>query len=235
MHFELSQLTHEEASRRRHRVIRMVLLFTLPAAFTMADLHWRTGYDLWKVAHLLLFTLLLILIALGASQSLIGYLLHRRGGDPCRIADTLDESDLERPVTARTAVVMPIFNEEVARVIEGIRAVYLSAERTGRLAECDFFLLSDSNDPNCWIAEEAAWLALTRELGASGRIFYRKRRMGINKKSGNIADFCRRWGGHYRYMVVLDADSIMTGEAIAKLVRMMERNPGVGLIQSVPL
>ncbi len=43
-----------------------------------------------------------------------------------------------------------------------------------------------------------------------GRIFYRWRQHRIKRKSGNIADFCRRWGRNYRYMVVLDADSVMT-------------------------
>ena len=106
---------------------------------------------------------------------------------------------------------------------------------TGQLADCDFYLLSDSSDTNHWIEEEAEWLSLVEKLGAHGRLFYRKRRMGINKKAGNVADFCRRWGSRYRYMVVLDADSIISGEAVAKLVRLMERNPRVGLIQAVPM
>jgi membrane glycosyltransferase len=235
VHFDPSQLTSEEASRRRHAIITIMLLIAGPAVLTMADLHWRTGYDSLKILHLVLFTLLFVLIALGATQSLVGFCLRRKGGDTCRIADTLDPTDLDQPVSARTAVVMPICNEEVGRVIEGVRAIYESVERTGKMGDCDFFILSDSTDSNCWIAEEAAWLALTRELGAHGRIFYRKRRQGINKKSGNLADFCRRWGKLYRYMVVLDADSIMTGDAILRLVQLMERNHRVGIIQGVPL
>jgi membrane glycosyltransferase len=235
VHFDPSKLSPAEASRRRHALITIMLLLAAPAVVTIADLHWRTGYDVWKALHLVLFALLFVLIALGAAQSIVGYWLRRKGGDPCRIANTLEPEDLELPISARTAVVMPICNEEVSRVIEGVRAIYQSLHRTGRMPECDFFILSDSTDPNCWVAEEAAWLALTRELGAQGRIFYRKRRMGINKKSGNLADFCRRWGKLYRYMVVLDADSIMTGAAIVRLVQLMERNPRVGIIQGVPL
>ena len=120
-------------------------------------------------------------------------------------------------------------------MIAGLRVMYESVLRTGKLPECDFFLLSDSNDPNRWIEEEAAWLALTQQLGAQGRIFYRKRRSGINKKAGNLADFCRRWGSSYKYMVVLDADSLMTGDAIVRLAQLMERNHHVGIIQGVPL
>jgi membrane glycosyltransferase len=231
--FDPSALGQEEAARRRHRMLTLLLVLTGPGVLVMADLHWRTGFDFWKVLHLLVFTLLFLLVALGAAQSLVGFALRRRGGDACRISGSLPPDDGGR-IAAPTAVVMPICNEEVGRVMAGIRSTYESIQQAGRLRECHFFILSDSTNPNHWIAEEAAWLALTRELNAHGRIFYRRRKVGINKKAGNLADFCRRWGRLYRYMVVLDADSIMTGAAIVRLVRLMERNRRVGIIQGVP-
>lgn len=232
--FDPAALEPREASRRRNRMIGLVALLALPPILAMADLHARSGFDTWKLLHLILFSVLFSLVALGAAQALIGFFVRRRGVDACRIEASLDPADNDRVLHARTAVVMPICNEDVPRVIEGLRVMYESLEKTGKLTHCDFFLLSDSNDPNRWIEEEAMWLALTQELGAHGRIFYRKRRVGINKKAGNLADFCRRWAKHYRYMVVLDADSVMTGEAIVSLVRLMEKNQQVGIIQGVP-
>ncbi|MBL9187868.1 MAG: glucans biosynthesis glucosyltransferase MdoH [Opitutaceae bacterium] len=232
--FNPADLDPREATRRRHRLIALVVLIAGPGVLMLADLHWRTGFNGWKAFHLVLFVMLFLLITLGAAQALVGYWLRRRGGDPCQITASLTDDERVQPVLARTAVVMPVCNEEVGRVIEALRVMYESVGRTGKLPDCDFFLLSDSTDPNRWIEEEAAWLALTQRLGAQGRIFYRKRRVGINKKAGNLADFCRRWGSHYRYMVVLDADSIMTGEAIVRLAQLMERNPRVGIIQGVP-
>jgi membrane glycosyltransferase len=233
--FDPAHLDPKEATRRRNRFVALVLLLAAPAWLTMADLHWRTGYDAWKGAHLFLFVVLFGLVALGTAQALIGFFLRHRGGDSIGIENSLDPADDEAIVPVRTAVVMPVCNEEVGRIIEGLRVTYESIARTGQLPDCDFFLLSDSTDPNRWIEEEAAWLVLTQQLGAHGRIFYRKRRLGTNKKSGNLADFCRRWGKNYRYMVVLDADSIMTGDAVVRLVRLMERNRRVGIIQGVPM
>jgi membrane glycosyltransferase len=233
--FDPAKLQPETASRRRYLIATLILVLAGPAILTMADLHWRTGFDLWKVLHLVLFAVLFVLVALGAAQALVGFVVRKRGGDPFQIMDTLDSEEAEGAISARTAIVMPICNEDVGRVIDGLRTIYESLSSESRLPPCDFFLLSDSTDPNHWIAEEAAWLALTSRLGAHGRIFYRKRRLGINKKAGNLADFCRRWGKLYRYMVVLDADSVMTGEAIVGLVRLMERNRRVGIIQAVPL
>ncbi|MDB6167388.1 MAG: glucosyl transferase family 2, partial [Verrucomicrobia bacterium] len=219
---------------RRAMVAVTMIVLTVPAVVLMGDLHWRTGFDGWKVAHLVIFALLFNLLALGALQALVGFLLRRQGGDGCRIAASVDWAADVEPLRARTAIVMPICNEDSTRVMEGVRAIFSSIAAEARLDHFDFFVLSDTSDPNHWVAEEAAWATVTRELGAEGRLFYRKRRVNTNKKVGNIADFCRRWGGNYRYMVVLDADSLITGETVGRLVRMMERNPGVGLIQSVP-
>ncbi|STE86909.1 glucosyltransferase MdoH [Escherichia coli] len=79
-----------------------------------------------------------------------------------------------------------------------------------------------------------AWMELIAEVGGEGQIFYRRRRRRVKRKSGNIDDFCRRWGSQYSYMVVLDADSVMTGDCLCGLVRLMEANPNAGIIQSSP-
>ena len=134
-----------------------------------------------------------------------------RGGDSSRI---IGFGARRRALQlASTAIVMPIFNEDVSRVFEGLRVVIKSVQNIEGHDNFDFFILSDSNQPNQWIREEVAWVELCKQVGGFGKIFYRKRRQSINKKAGNVADFLRRWGKNYRYMVVLDADSIMTGEA----------------------
>lgn len=222
---------------RRAWLAALVLSLVVPATYLLADLHWRTGFTGWKFVHLVVFVLLFGLVAFGAAQAVLGFCWRRRaGGDPWRIEHTLSADDQAAPLPAEavTAIVLPIYNEDPSRVLEGLRAIYESVESTGQLAAFEFFILSDSTDPNRWIEEESAWAALTKQLGARGRLFYRRRRLNTNKKAGNLADFCRRWGRRYRYMLVLDADSIMTGETIVTLVRLMERNPGTGIIQTVP-
>jgi membrane glycosyltransferase len=130
---------------------------------------------------------------------------------------------------------MPICEEPVDRVFAGLRAIYASLERTGEHAPFDFFILSDSSNPDTWVREEEAWAAWCREVGGFGRIFYRRRRVRLERKSGNVADFLRRWGRQYRYMVMLDADSIMSGQTLLRLVQMMERHPDAGMIQTAPV
>ena len=76
---------------------------------------------------------------------------------------------------------------------------------------------------------------MVRALDGKGRIFYRNRPENTSRKSGNLEDFCTRWGGRYRYMIVLDADSIMKGETLVEMVRIMERHPRVALLQTPPV
>ena len=232
-HFTVEQVDKSRVSRRRATFFTLVFLLTSVAAWFMADLLWRGPVDAVGVLVLVLFTILFAHIASGFCTALLGlYVLNR--GDGTRISRSIEGESLEELPLGSTAIVMPVFNEDSSRIFEGLRVIYRSLEHTGRLAEFDFFILSDSNDPNKWIQEEIAWYELCRQLNGFGRIFYRKRRISINKKSGNVGDFLRRWGQSYRYMVVLDADSIMTGEAIVKMVAMMERNPSVGILQSAP-
>ncbi len=132
------------------------------------------------------------------------------------------------------AVVVPIYNEDAARVCEGLRATYASVERTGHLERFDFFLLSDSTNPDKWVEEERRWCELLGELDALGRIYYRRRTVNEGKKSGNVRDFLNTWGKRYRYFVVLDADSVMRGDTLVDLVKLMEAHPNVGLIQTLP-
>jgi membrane glycosyltransferase len=122
----------------------------------------------------------------------------------------------------------------VQRVFAGLQAMYRALDRAGALGSFDFFVLSDTRTAGTGVDEESAWLRWCLAGNGFGRIFYRRRRARVARKSGNVADFCRRWGRQYRYMIMLDADSIMTGSALTRLVRMMEANPRVGMIQTAP-
>lgn len=229
-------LTDAMDARRlgRRRLLFFTSIFALTALATwfMADLLWRGGLSGVEIALLVLFVILFAHVAAGFCTAFVGFYVMNRGGDSSSIMRTLPPGD-DVPL-ASTAVVMPVFNEDVSRVFEGLRVVYRSLQETRRLEHFDFFVLSDSNQPNQWLQEEVAWLELCKQVGGFGKIFYRKRRQSINKKAGNVADFLRRWGRRYRYMIVLDADSIMTGRALVQLVALMERNPHVGIIQTAP-
>jgi membrane glycosyltransferase len=134
----------------------------------------------------------------------------------------------------RTAIVMPIYNEAPARVFATLQAIFEEVQATGHGAAFDWFFLSDTTNPEIFIAEERAFIAMRQRLGPTARIFYRHRPKNLARKAGNIADFVARWGGRYDHMVVLDADSVMTGAAVIGLAAAMEADPDAGIIQTLP-
>ncbi|HEY0179791.1 MAG TPA: glucans biosynthesis glucosyltransferase MdoH [Dokdonella sp.] len=223
---------HRAAAVRRSLLLGMVLVQSYFATSAMVGVLPYHGTKPIEIAVLVLFAILICWISAGFWTALAGFVLLVLGRDRYAIsAKHLAHAPL--PADARTAIVMPICNENVARVFAGLRATYASLAQTTELERFDFFVLSDSNDPDIRVAEREAWLDLCRAVGF-GRVFYRLRQLRIKRKSGNIADFCRRWGKSYRYMIVLDADSVMSGGCLVELVRMMEANPNAGIVQTAP-
>ena len=221
---------------RLRRMILGVLVFipSIVASGFMINVLPHQGGTWLEVAIVLFFGALFGWISIGFWTATLGFfrLVTRRD----RFAITnLGDADLGpfQP-EGRTAVVMPICEEPVERVFAGLRAIYESLERTGGLAHFDFFVLSDSYDPSTYAREEDAWARWCRSIGRLDRVFYRRRRARLRRKSGNVADFCRRWGKQYRYMIMLDADSIMSGEALVRMVQMMDTHHNVGMIQTAP-
>jgi membrane glycosyltransferase len=135
----------------------------------------------------------------------------------------------------RTAIVMPIYNEAPARVFAALEAMIEEVGASGLGHAFEWFFLSDTTDPEIFVAEEQAFLAMRERLGQSCRLYYRHRPKNLNRKSGNIEEFVTRWGGRYPHMVVLDADSLMTGNTIIALAAAMEADPDAGIIQTLPL
>ncbi len=130
---------------------------------------------------------------------------------------------------------MPTYNEDPRRLLAGLQAIYESVAATGQLDRFDFFVLSDTRREDIAGAEEQVFAEL-RERVPDGRVrlFYRRRGDNSGRKAGNIADWVRRFGGAYPQMLILDADSLMTGDSIVRLVAGMEHNADVGLIQTLP-
>ncbi len=220
---------------RRSLFFGLFLLLIGVGSWLMLEALGGPGFGVRRLLLLGLFVLLFSQIVFGGCLALFGFLEWVRGGDAWEASRLFPGTGSgAEPALPATAVVMPICNEPVARVFGALRNMWRSLAATGRAGGFDFFVLSDSKSPEVWAAEEQAWASLCREEGAFGRIFYRKRRLSTHGKSGNIADFCRRWGSRYRYMVILDADSVLSGNLLVWMVEAMEANPKAGIIQTMP-
>ncbi len=211
----------EDSAARRWLYLFLVLASTVAAVTEMTGIFQVDGFTWREIVILVLFGILFAWIASSFWLAAFGAFAR---------FTKIDLLPLKPPSgisAARTAILMPVYNEDVARVFAGVRAIW---ESSG--PDFDFYILSDSTNPANWVAEELQWHRLKQELGETAHIFYRHRAKNIGRKAGNIQDFCENWGQLYDYMVILDADSLMTGAALRKLVGLMDANPRAALIQA---
>lgn len=173
---------------------------------------------------LVLFSINFTWIAFSFSQALLGFLVLLK-------PRLIKQREMEPPF--KTAILLPVYNEDPVRVRAAIAAMRsdLLAKAPGRFA---FFILSDTNRADAWIAEEHAFMDLVDNSDTGCPVYYRRRHQNKERKAGNIGDWVHRWGGDYGAMVVLDADSIMSAESVVTLSRRLAASPGVGLIQTLP-
>jgi len=223
------------ADRRRLVLVLLTLASTGLASFLFAEAHPDTGSAWLHWGQVALFAILSAWVVTGFVTALMGFWVTLFG-DAHSLSGRRARHQAIAP-GARTAIIMPICNEDVATVFAGLRATCESVAATGHAPVFDVFVLSDSSDPATIAAEKAAWATLRAALATHPKqpqieVYYRLRKRRTHRKSGNVADFCRRWGRDYRYMVVLDADSVMSGDCIVTLVKLMEANPRAGILQT---
>ena len=196
---------------RRFLLIAGALLIAITGGFEMLRAAALGGFAFGELLIAALFVLLFAWIGLGFLTAFAGFVRLIVGTrDFDLVAETASEG--------RTAILVPVYNEDVLAVFARIRAMALSLAREGRARDFDIFVLSDSGVEN-GRAEYAAFLSLRPALAP--RLFYRRREQNIERKPGNIADWVRRFGGAYDYMLVLDADSLMDGRTMARMAATM--------------
>jgi membrane glycosyltransferase len=218
---------------------RRLLIFALCAASwcglgTLAARTLGGGWLSLQTLVLVLFLLGLPWTLLNLWNAIIGFAILRFSRDATAFTNpVLARMAVPTPLTTRTAICLAIRHEAVqpvfsclARLIEDLRA-------TGETAAFAVHILSDSANPAIVAAEQAAAEALRRRFGGEGFLYYRRRQINAGFKAGNLRDFAVCDGSNYDYMLVLDADSVMSAAAILRLVRVMQANPQLGILQTL--
>lgn len=215
---------------RRGALALLVLASTGIATWLMSQIIAANGLGVVGCAAVVVFALNFGWLATSFWTAVLGLAVRLAGGDPIRLAATNG-----RALFGRTAVVMPIYNEELRRVSAGLSAVLAGLTETGEAAQFDLFVLSDTPNATAGAAEQVMVETLRRQHPSGPQVYYRRRLKNVSRKSGNIEDFIRHWGASYRYMVVLDADSVMSGNTLVTLARLMDAHPEVGIVQTPSL
>jgi membrane glycosyltransferase len=221
--------------RRRLIVAGLNIVTYLALLVWLAQILGTSGWSAIDVAIFVCFAVAAPWSVLGVWNSLIGlWLLHGAGDARAKVAPFAAAGDSDAPILGRTAVLLTVRNEDPARAFARIAAVKASLDATGHGAAFSYFVLSDTNDLEVAHAEEAAFAAWRARAGVDAtRVFYRRRLTNEGYKAGNVRDFCERWGADYEFMLPLDADSLMSGRTILRMVRIAQAWPRLGILQSL--
>ncbi len=212
------------------------------AVSAMATLLAADGMSLLDAAMVLCFALSIPMVVLGFWNALIGAAILLFARNPLAVVAPFAARRAPTRATSRaqgaraqgkTAIVMPVFNEDPDRVFRHLRHVLDSLDLAGQAEGYEVFLLSDSNRPEIVAAEQYGIAQWRREDHRPARLHYRRRDENTGFKAGNLWDFVERWGDGFDYMVVLDADSVMSGARVAEMVGLMDANPRIGILQSL--
>jgi membrane glycosyltransferase len=224
------------ASLRRRRT----LFATLVAATGVAVFAALTavlggdGLSALDLAMLAAFAVTLPWTVVGFWNAVVGFAILRLARSPVHHVAPLAALDgPSTPPRGRTAIVVPIYNEDPRMVVRHVEATMDDLAAAGPLDGFELFVLSDTQHPATIRAESAAIAALRARCAWPERFHYRRRRHNTGYKTGNLWDFVDRHGHRFDHMLVLDADSVMSGAAIHRLVRVMEANPRLGILQTL--
>ncbi len=222
---ESGRLETERLSVRRRLMLVLVLASVVGLVATMARVLGADGLSAADIGMLICFAFTTPWVVIGFFNAVIGFLLRTVAGGPSAgIADTA-------PITRRVAVVMPAHNERPERVFRHLATVYQSLKATGEADAFELFMLSDTTDPAIAAEEEERFAAWQATETSPWRLHYRRRTRNTGHKVGNLREFLDQHGDAFDYMVVLDADSVMSGAAILRLVRAMQADPRLGIAQ----
>jgi membrane glycosyltransferase len=217
------------------------MLFFLCVGLTMAGLIWLAGValspggiGLVDVILVALFAVTLPWYVIGFWNATIGLLMMRFARDPvAAVLPVAAHIRGDEPITASTAVLLCIRNEPPERIVRMLEPMLQGLAARGLGDRFHVYVLSDTDESNIAAAEDARFAALTAAWRGQIAVTYRRRAQNIAFKAGNIGDFCVRWGKDHDFAIMLDADSVMTVDLVLKLVRIMQIDPRLGILQTL--
>jgi len=203
------------------------ILLTGLLAIAIANWLSRGSFTNLEILVVGLVTLTFSWVSLSVGTAVLG--LVQRALNPC-----FASHKGTRGAAQNVALLVPIYNEVPWDVFGNASAMIAQLAQGPCKDRFTVFILSDTTDPDIADQERKAFLALRSETQPDFEIYYRRRARNTDKKTGNLTDWIENWGANYEAMLVLDADSLMSGAAIRQLAHELSARPEAGLIQSFP-
>ncbi len=191
------------------------------------------GYSVLDAFILACFMMTLPWTIIGFWNAVIGLLIMRLTKNPIETVCPIEHGDPGARLKSSTALLSCVRDEDTDSLEVNLSAMVSNLIRAGQAEHFTLYVLSDTSMEDIALQEQQMTARLSERFEGQMEVIYRRRSVNKGFKAGNIEDFCGRWGDRHDFALVLDADSYMSVEAITGLVRRMEANPNVGILQSL--
>lgn len=212
----------------RAYVFGLAALLTAAGTYGMYEVISPVNVTWLQLVFATLFALTFTWISFSCASAMVGFVVLMRNPAPSPVY-------AKAPVLGRTALLMPVYNENPHSVFAALERMGRSLIWQGAQRHFDIFVLSDTRRDDVAAEEAESFKKLRLVLQGEMGVYYRRRSDNHHRKAGNIADFVTRWGRAYDHMIVLDADSEMSGSILVNLASAMSADAEAGIIQSLPL
>ena len=192
------------------------------------------GLQWSELTMLACFMITLPWTAIGFWNAVIGFILMRTSKDPAAaVFPALKNYKGDEKISTSTAIAMCIRNEDVEQVNRNLNAMMARLVASGEGENFHVYVLSDSSFDDVITQEKDVFSKLAQDWAGKMDVTYRLRTDNWGFKAGNISEFCDEWGAQHDFMLTLDADSVMSASSVLRMVRVMQNNDNLGILQSL--
>jgi membrane glycosyltransferase len=224
----------DKLPRRRALFAALVVLTAIALLWLAAATLSSDGFGALDAALLALFAVTLPWTVIGFWNAAIGFLIMRLARDPVAVVfPTAARAPRDLPIHASVAVLVCIRNETPARVLRNLAPMLDGLQHAGVAAQFHVYILSDTTDAAIAADEDVIFAQLAQAWRDRIAVTYRRRTDNVGFKAGNIREFCERFGARHEIAVTLDADSVMPAAAVLRLVRLLQADPRLGIVQAL--
>ncbi len=211
----------------------------LVAGFTagLVALGWQVladgGWTVWEGLILACLALNAPWLGLTGATAVIGFSIRMLARDPlAAVMPAMRQAGwAEAAIEARTVIAVCVRLEEMEAVLPPLERLLRELRASNEGGDCfRLAILSDTPDGPAALQEAEAVERLAGRFPA-GAVWYRRRARNSGYKAGNLMDFLDRDAAGDDFLLVLDADSTMSAAAVRRLVRLMQADRGMAILQ----
>jgi len=219
----------------RRALFATLVLLTIAGLLALAGRALSAGgFGVLDALLLALFACTMPWSVIGFWNAMVGFLVMRFASDPVGVVNpSARRVRGDEPITASTAIAIFVRNEPPERVVRNLDALLSEIDGAGVGDRFHLYVLSDTSMSEVGALEEKEFSSLEQKWRGRIAVTYRRRTDNTGFKAGNFWDFLERWGSRHEFAVTLDTDSFMTADAVLRMIRIMQSDPKLGILQGL--